>query len=625
MIQQFVYIARQKLSCAGCDSAEIIICLSPALVAPHLCNVTPVVNQPFPYSTIQATLVNTKTCNGIYKYTITYEDTQVAGQALLTSADVQGVFCKGCTSTWVLDMVGNEVSVRENDDGSTTLITQHGCEYPVMPSPEEGCELICVTDYGAVGDGVTDDTAAFQAAIASGLSFYVPQGVYRVSQINFGNVGQSMFGLGEQSIIRSLNAALDTIVISAEGVELRDLQLQGIAANDTTSGYAIRAENSLGSARFLRISSIKIYADDPLLGYNNGIYLGENTDASIIENCFILGLQGAILGTGVGIRISSPAAGVFQNKIANISGALGRGRHGIVIDNTATNSASISTIANNFIAFVEREGIIQSLSQPGSTFSNKILNNLLYLPCFVGDLSTAGISIYGAAQGAVISSNNVISSGGMGILLNAAGLNSLENILIQGNTVDGCSAAGISLTGAKSININGNNITAASQSNVGVYSAIIINPDGADPSDNVLVNGNLVDIAGVTRSPLQVPATLPQPPHLVIDGNFFPVGNIAWIELNGTVATIEGRIEHESALFMPAIPDGTSTSFNMAMPGAEAGDICTASHTSDMSGLSLNVYGFSPSVVTLVLMNLSGAPKGLDPGTLRIDIWKRNI
>jgi hypothetical protein len=44
-------------------------------------------------------------------------------------------------------------------------------------------ETISVKDFGAVGDGVADDYAAFKAAVDSGITrLYVPQGVYALSQ-----------------------------------------------------------------------------------------------------------------------------------------------------------------------------------------------------------------------------------------------------------------------------------------------------------------------------------------------------------------------------------------------------------------------------------------------------------
>ena len=54
-----------------------------------------------------------------------------------------------------------------------------------------------VKDYGAKGDGETDDTAAFQAAAAAGVPVYVPAGVYAVS----GAVSGDFFSLGGVSFV----------------------------------------------------------------------------------------------------------------------------------------------------------------------------------------------------------------------------------------------------------------------------------------------------------------------------------------------------------------------------------------------------------------------------------------
>ncbi len=50
-----------------------------------------------------------------------------------------------------------------------------------------------VRDFGAVGDGKADDTAAFQAAIAAGKLVRVPAGTYRVSQIRLAS-GTNLVG-----------------------------------------------------------------------------------------------------------------------------------------------------------------------------------------------------------------------------------------------------------------------------------------------------------------------------------------------------------------------------------------------------------------------------------------------
>jgi len=50
--------------------------------------------------------------------------------------------------------------------------------YPLCEKLEQ---TVSVKDFGAVGDGVTDDTAAFTAALTSGQALMVPQGDYKLS------------------------------------------------------------------------------------------------------------------------------------------------------------------------------------------------------------------------------------------------------------------------------------------------------------------------------------------------------------------------------------------------------------------------------------------------------------
>jgi hypothetical protein len=53
-------------------------------------------------------------------------------------------------------------------------------------------QTVSVKDFGAAGDGVTDDTAAIQAAVATQKSLYFPSGTYLIS----GTIGQGITGAG---------------------------------------------------------------------------------------------------------------------------------------------------------------------------------------------------------------------------------------------------------------------------------------------------------------------------------------------------------------------------------------------------------------------------------------------
>ena len=73
---------------------------------------------------------------------------------------------------------------------STLLI--NGVDYPIKS----------VKDFGAVGDGTTDDTTAVRTALNSGGTIYFPSGRYRItSSLNIDNQGFKIVGDGLQSVL----------------------------------------------------------------------------------------------------------------------------------------------------------------------------------------------------------------------------------------------------------------------------------------------------------------------------------------------------------------------------------------------------------------------------------------
>ncbi len=77
-------------------------------------------------------------------------------------------------------------------------------------------DFISAKDYGAVGDGTTDDTANMQAALDSGENIFLPDGNYVITDaLNMSN-GQKLFGRDRLSSILKVDAA--TFNMSALGV-----------------------------------------------------------------------------------------------------------------------------------------------------------------------------------------------------------------------------------------------------------------------------------------------------------------------------------------------------------------------------------------------------------------------
>jgi hypothetical protein len=82
-------------------------------------------------------------------------------------------------------------------------------------------DIVSVKDspFGAVGDGITDDTAAIQAAINENTRLYFPAGTYKISSGLTVNKPMQIFGAGVKTLIRNTNTSgQHTLLIDGTGV-----------------------------------------------------------------------------------------------------------------------------------------------------------------------------------------------------------------------------------------------------------------------------------------------------------------------------------------------------------------------------------------------------------------------
>jgi hypothetical protein len=97
-------------------------------------------------------------------------------------------------------------------------------------------QTVSVKDFGAIGNGTTNDSAAFQAAFDTGLSVYVPQGTYLISTpLQLKTTSQTVYGDGQQSILLT-TTDIETIYSSTSvfGVVLLNLQFKNTVSEVTT-------------------------------------------------------------------------------------------------------------------------------------------------------------------------------------------------------------------------------------------------------------------------------------------------------------------------------------------------------------------------------------------------------
>jgi hypothetical protein len=159
--------------------------------------------------------------------------------------------------------------------------------------------IVNVLDFGAVGDGSADDTAAIQAAIDSlpnqtsnqgtvgeGGQVFFPAGIYKItSSINIGANDRSVELIGAGKGRSIINVAFNGIGINVSGTDsgsgytknfvLRDMRLQSTTVTGRTAGTKLL---SIKYLHYFNIERCWFQGET-----YNGIYIGDALDGRIVD------------------------------------------------------------------------------------------------------------------------------------------------------------------------------------------------------------------------------------------------------------------------------------------------------------------------------------------------------
>ena len=124
------------------------------------------------------------------------------------------------------DADGNPVAVSLEGAMAQPSFTASGTGADMRTSHDKFSDMISVKDFGAVGDGLTDDTLAIQQALAAHNSVFVPEGTFLVTATITVGPGQALFGAGQASIIKAQSDAFVTIEIPANRASIRNLRIE---------------------------------------------------------------------------------------------------------------------------------------------------------------------------------------------------------------------------------------------------------------------------------------------------------------------------------------------------------------------------------------------------------------
>lgn len=306
-------------------------------------------------------------------------------------------------------------------------------------------DYVFVTDFGAKGDGVTDDTGAFAAALLSSRTVLMPDGIFRVSSIELKD-DQTLVGSGNKSAgshIKALNPTGNLITMSGSKATLKDVYI------DATPGFVT-------SGNFIYATGFGRHVIDNVEMWNayNGITIDSSSNVTVISPR-IYSSKGVPINVEGGFNhsildahsdnptSSQPIAGIRVTAVGDLT------IHG----------AKMLQCGIALLLDVKNGGFINSLTASQCFFdsSNQAciirstgtghIQRVDFTDCWFGNSTTNAVSISKTGSGQVtgIAFNNprICINGGDGLRIGGG----VENVRVFGGQYSQCSGSGISVAG----------------------------------------------------------------------------------------------------------------------------------------------------------------------------------
>ena len=171
-------------------------------------------------------------------------------------------------------------------------------------------ESVSVKDFGATGDGVTDDTAAIQAALLAGKIITFPAGTYLINDALSLNTHTLIGENNIRTIIKQTTDNKPILQVTGIGGSVRGFHLTYTNNQTYTNSSSKAIEFVAGSTIFQSFRDI--FIDNAAFG----IYMGGGSDLKTMFSCAFDNIRMSVSHTGIHINpVNSGATGSSWNNI----------------------------------------------------------------------------------------------------------------------------------------------------------------------------------------------------------------------------------------------------------------------------------------------------------------------
>jgi hypothetical protein len=439
-------------------------------------------------------------------------------------------------------------------------------------------ESVSVKDFGAVGDGVTDDTAEVASAIASGASeVFFPAGTYNLtaSGITMPS-GCTLIGEGRgRTTLRPISAPSADFISGVGGAKyaIRDMTID---LRSFVCG-ALRSAIAFTSAADIDVRRCDVLNIDTL-----GIALN-GCSRYTIADCYITKAAPAN-SQNQGILTSHSAGACSDGFIT-----------GNVLDGSAMNVSSLRCRITDNVIQNWGFGSGVTTEQNALSYGYTISGNIIRYSRGMDVNSTVCCGIENWGKWSLIANNQIYDCAGVGI--DQGG----QNCLIQGNI------------------IWNNGQTADSPAIVGRYGDATYNGSGS-----VYFNNLAWDTSGTSgKQTYGYTDENANVLYSVVANNSFNGNKTAQALLLGSGSQFLGLGLTGSTTWNPGLlGNAASVKYNFTVPGAVKGDLVQVQSDQDLQGCILTAYVDATNSVSMVIGNLTGAGKTLVSGSFTVTVTK---